>query len=119
MMPRKRGIMLNVRMSLEGDEIFNLAANVVDIEERGTGNGDNCDSPCCCAKTDYTYFFLTTCVKAEAAADLASLDDFGLLSTLPALLAALAPVVSLRCICFLVMICSFLFYSSKNGAEGN
>lgn len=59
------------------------------------GNGSNCNTPRCCAKTYYAYLFFTTCVKAEAAADLAALEELGLLRTLPALLAALGPVVSL------------------------
>jgi hypothetical protein len=43
------------------------------------------------------YFrFGATCVSAEAAADLAAADERGLLKTLPALLAAFDPVVSLR-----------------------
>lgn len=37
-------------------------------------------------------------VRAEAAAVLAAADDFGLLSTFPAALAARAEVVSLRCL---------------------
>lgn len=42
----------------------------------------------------YFFFFLSTCVSAEAAAVLAAFEDFGLLKTLPAADAAFLPVDS-------------------------
>lgn len=92
-------------------------AVVVDAGEKAQAMVGNCNTHHCHAKTYRAYFFLTTCVKAEPAADFAAVEERGLPSTLPALLAALLPVVSLRCGCFLLMILSPLA-SKKSGVLG-